>query len=220
MIKTVIFDLDGLLADTEQAYLDSYIALFARYGIPFTKEIYVRDHLGATAIANAEKVAELYDIPMSAEEIFDYLVATDQKCVDQGVPLKKGARELLDYLKDHGYQIVIASSSLPKRAAQILRYNEADAYFTVSVYGPDVERSKPAPDIFLTACEKAGTVPEECLVLEDSMQGIEAAYAAHTKVICVPDLREPDERHREMCDRICASLLDVIDYLEEEKTSS
>ena len=79
-----------------------------------------------------------------------------------------------------------------------------------------MEKGKPEPDIFLKACEKIGEKPEDCLVLEDSMAGIQAAHAAHIPVICIPDMKTPDRNYAEMALMVLDSLSDVISYLQEK----
>lgn len=216
MIKTVIFDLDGLLMDTESGYFNAYVDLMAKYGKIFTLETYIERYIGGTALNNAVLMVEDYGLPISADEMFHYVVDSDQERVDKGIPAKKGARELLDYLKENGYQCVIASSSLPERARQMLKRNDMEEYFSVEVFGPDVKHSKPAPDIFLKAAEKSNTDVSECLVLEDSRLGIEASHAAGIKVICIPDLAMPDEAHKKMTEAVLEDLSQVIDYLKKQ----
>ena len=89
-------------------------------------------------------------------------------------------------------------------------------YFDDFVFGPEVERGKPNPDIFLKAAEKLGEAPEKCLVLEDSQAGIQAAYAANIPVICIPDLKKPSEEYRKKTTAVLESLNDVIDFLNEK----
>ena len=90
-----------------------------------------------------------------------------------------------------------------------------DQYMDDIVYGFEVEHGKPAPDIFLKACEKLDVLPNEALVLEDSEAGIDSAYQAHIPVICIPDLKEPDEVHKERTACLLSSLDQVIEYIEK-----
>ena len=88
-------------------------------------------------------------------------------------------------------------------------------YMDDIIYGFEVEHGKPAPDIFLKACEKLGVLPGEALVLEDSEAGIDSAYQAHILVICIPDLKNPDSLHQHRCICLLNSLNEVIDYIEK-----
>lgn len=109
----------------------------------------------------------------------------------------------------------MASSSTKERAVGVLGQNGIGAFFDHMVFGEDVERGKPYPDIFKKACEYAKEPPENCLVLEDSEAGIQAAYAAGIDVICIPDMKEPGEEFRRMETAELPSLADVISWLEK-----
>ena len=215
MINTVIFDLDGLLADTEANWYKVVKELMGSHGKEFTLEAYVADHSGKAIVDNANLYIEGYDLPMTTEECVEWLVTTEMSFVEKGVELKKGARELLAFLKENNYKVILGTSSKLDRALIILKGNQIDTYFDDFVVGYDVERSKPFPDIFLKAAEKAGSRPEECLVLEDSEAGIQAAYAAEIPVICIPDLKQPSEEYREKTTAVMESLIDVIGFLKE-----
>ena len=213
MINTVIFDLDGLLADTETNWYKVCKEMIGNYGKEFTLDAYVRDHSGKTIVDNANLYIKNYDLPLSTEECVEWLVTTEMRYVENGVPMMKGAMELLQYLKENGYKVILGTSSKLDRALTILKGNQADQYFDDFVVGYDVERSKPFPDIFLKAAEKAGAQPEECLVLEDSESGIQAAYAAGIPVICIPDLKKPSEEYLAKTTAVMESLFDVIPFL-------
>lgn len=215
MINTVIFDLDGLLVDTEATWYRVFKNMLNDYGYEFSLEEYVKDHSGKTIVDNLKAVKAKYEIPLSVEEGVERAISDEGKFVEQGVDLKPGAEELLQYLKTHGYKIVLGTSSKKDRAVTILKQNHADHYFDAFVVGYDVKRSKPFPDIFLAAAERVDSVPEECLVLEDSEAGIQAAYAAGISVICVPDLKNPREEVAEKTAAILPSLHQVIGYLDE-----
>ena len=128
--------------------------------------------------------------------------------------LKPGAKELLDHLRETGRGVAMASSSTRERALNLLNQHGVAEYFQQFVFAGEVERGKPAPDVFLKACEKLGQAPGECLVLEDSEAGIQAAHAAGVPVICVPDLKTPDRRFLAMTAAVCPSLDQVIPYLD------
>ena len=133
---------------------------------------------------------------------------------DRGIPLKPGAEELLKKLKACGVRIILATSSVRDRAVGVLHANGVDGYFDDMVFGPEVEHGKPAPDVFLKAREKAGERAEDCLVLEDSEAGVQAAYAAGIDVICVPDIKAPSETVRRMAKAVLTSLYEVSDSLQ------
>ncbi len=217
MTNTVIFDLDGLLVDTETTWYQVCCELMGSYGKEFTLDAYVQNHSGKTIVDNAKLYIKNYDLPLTTEECVDWLISTEMSYVERGVAMKAGAMELLEFLKEHQYKIILGTSSKLDRALTILKGNQVDVYFDDFVVGYDVERSKPFPDIFLKAAEKAGANPADCLVLEDSEAGIQAAFAAGIPVICIPDLKRPAAEYEEKTTAVMESLYDVITYLEMEK---
>ena len=137
----------------------------------------------------------------------------ENRFIAQGVDLKYGAKELLSYLKDNNFKIAIASSSTRDRALTILKQHNIVEYFDDFVFGNEVEKGKPNPDIFLKACDKLSEKPEKCLVLEDSEAGIQSAYSANIPVICIPDMKVPNDSYLNMTKEVLSSLEEVISYL-------
>lgn len=218
MIKTVIFDLDGLLVNSELMTYEFYKRILAEKEIEFSLKTYTDVYCGRTAVRNLTELIENYDLPFDVEKGLELTHEAEKEYLStKGVPLKKGAKELLDFLKNKDYGIYLASSSGKERAHTILSGNGIDGYFDGGVFGDEIEHSKPAPDVFLKAKEKAGARAEECLVLEDSDAGIHAAYAAGIPVICIPDLKQPSEESRKMAKLVLPSLLDVKEMLEKKE---
>lgn len=216
MIKAIIFDMDGLLIDSEMISYKCYRDFLKEYNLSFTLEDYIKDYPGKTLIKSLKFIQEHYHLDFDLEEgvqIFrdleDYHVQKD------GVPLKEGALELLNYLKQNHYKTIVATSSRKERALDLLNKLHVLTYFNDFVFGTEVEHSKPAPDIFLKACEKLDVLPTEALVLEDSEAGIDSAFQANIPVICIPDLKKPDEIHKEKTACLLNSLDEVIDYIEK-----
>lgn len=215
MITTFIFDLDGLLIDSEIVYFHVVEALMEKYGKKITLRDYVQDNSGRVLMENAEIYARKYDLPLSAREVADYITQKEGEYRrNPGIPLKKGAAHLLQYLKEHGHHVSLATSSTEDRAVYILEKNHVMQYFDDETYGSEVKRGKPDPEVFLTAAGKAGADPSECLVLEDSENGIKAAKSAGMRVICVPDMKKPSSNYIEMADAVVTDLDDVITLLE------
>lgn len=213
MKKAVIFDLDGLLIDSEAISYQLYQDLLRPYGHSFSIDDYARNYSGKTAVGNMNAVIERFSLPLTVEEGLDFVLTKEQEYLARGVELKPGARELLAWLKEQGCKVILASSSLKDRAVSILKQHDADRYFDDMVFGAEVAHGKPYPDIFLKACEKAGEMPADCLVLEDSEAGIQAAFSAHIPVICVPDMKEPGQEFKKMAERVLPSLFEVLDIL-------
>lgn len=217
MINTVIFDMDGLLIDSEMMWYQLYQRLLEPYGYGFSLEDYTQTYSGRVLLEILSEVKERFHLPYCPEKEVEELFSWEEEYIEKGIPLKSGARELLKYLKENHYKILLATSSVPKRAHKILESNEVDAYFDDMAFGSEVKRGKPYPDIFLKACEKVGEKPENCLVLEDSEAGVHAAYAAGIPVICIPDLKQPNQQMKEETTEILSSLYQVIDYLEKKR---
>ena len=214
MKKAVIFDLDGLLIDSEIISYRLYCDFLGKYGYSISLEEYARTLSGKTAVENMKNVVKDYQLPFSAEEGLDIVLKMDRDYLKKGVDLKPGARQLLQYLKEHHIKILLASSSLKDRAMDILEQNGIAHFFDHMVFGPEIERGKPYPDIFLKALEKSGEAPENCLVLEDSEAGIQAAHSAGIDVICIPDMKVPADEFKRMAVCELPSLSDVISWLE------
>ncbi len=214
MIKAVIFDLDGLLVDTETVCYQILRDILAEFGYPFPLEEYTRDYSGKPEDVNAARLIQTHRLPWTVEEGLERIFAMERQRHAQGVALKPGAKELLAHLRETGRGVAMASSSLRERALNLLDQHHITNYFQHFVFAGEVERGKPAPDVFLKACEKLGRPPADCLVLEDSEAGIQAAHAAGVPVICVPDLKAPDRRLLALTAAVCPSLDRVIPYLD------
>ena len=237
MVKAVIFDLDGLLVDTEIISYRILEEILAGFGYRFTLEEYTRGFSGKPETANSAHLVEAYQLPwtpeeavernirreeflragLAPEEALERILRREEELHTQGVELKPGAKELLAYLQETGRGIAMASSSTRDRALNLLDQHGVTGYFQRFVFAGEVERGKPAPDVFLKACEKLGEAPEDCLVLEDSEAGIQAAHAARIPVICVPDLKTPERRFLDLTAAVCPSLDQVIPYLSDKK---
>lgn len=212
-MKAVIFDMDGVLFDTERLCMDSWCVLAKEQGIP-DMEIVFPKCIGRNAADTEVIVSEYYG------EGFDYesfrKQASDwfwQYIKDNGLPIKTGVREILTYLKQAGYAVGLASSTRYSSVVNHLEEAGIMDYFSVIVTGDMVKHSKPQPDIYLLACEKLGVEPKEAYAVEDSYNGIRAAHAAGMKPVMVPDLLEPDEEMKSLSFLICKDLLEVLAYL-------
>ena len=218
MVKGVIFDFDGLIADTEYISYESYRDFLQTYHIPFTKQDYITYCPGKQLIVSMEFFKEHYHLDMNIEEACQFFHEREYYYMEHaGVALKKGVCELLDYLKNKEIPICLATSSLQKRASNILESHHLMSYFDAFVFGGEVKRGKPYPDVFLKACEKINVNVKEALVLEDSEAGIKAAYLGNIPVICIPDMKQPDQKYQDMCQAVYPDLTYVIKYIELEK---
>lgn len=213
MIKAVIFDLDGLLIDSEIVSYKIYKEILNQFGHSFSIEEYAQNFSGKTEVKNVTNLIDTYNLPWTVEVGLENVLKVEDKFINEGIDLKTGVKKLLTYLKDNNLKIAIASSSTRDRALTILRQHNIVGYFDEFVFGNEVEKGKPNPDIFLKACDKISENPEECLVLEDSKSGIQAAYSANIPVICIPDMKVPNQRYLNMTKAVLSSLEEVIYYL-------
>ena len=210
MITTVLFDLDGLLIDSERLYYRMADELVRPYGGSVTMEEYVSLYSGRTLSANVGSYLERFQVPMTVPEGMKWTRDRETELTENGIPLKAGAIELIRFLKEQGIKILLATSSLPDRAERFLKLNGIYGDFDDYVYGNEVTRSKPDPETFLIGAGKAGEIPSRCLVLEDSENGIRAAHAGGFHVICVPDLKFPSPEVQALADAVVKSLDEVI----------
>ncbi|RGO25129.1 HAD family phosphatase [Dorea sp. OM02-2LB] len=214
MKKAVIFDLDGLLADSESVSYRLYNGLLEAYGTGFSMETFIENCCGKTMVSNMRSMVKEYDLPISVEECCEWIRSRELDYLEQGVELKKGARNLLVYLKKNSFKILLATSSYKERAVKMLELTGIEEFFDDMVFGTELKRGKPYPDIFLKAAEYAKEPPEHCLVLEDSEAGVQAAYAAGIDVICIPDLKQPSKEYKEKATAVMDSLDEVIGWLD------
>lgn len=219
MIKAIIFDMDGLMIDSERATYQCYVEVLKKMNLTMSEDFY-KKLLGKTLKTVYEIVYEEYgdDFPMN-----DVLAQVHTLLADSfenhGIPKKQGLIPLLTYLKNNNYLTIVATSSTRKRVDHILDIADLTQYFDDSICGDEVTHGKPHPEVFLKACEKLNVSPEDALVLEDSEAGIQAAYRAHIPVICIPDMKYPEHDIEKLATKILSSLDEVIDYLKEEKKS-
>lgn len=217
MIKTVIFDMDGLMFDTERLTGDAWLQVGSRHGLPITKTLLDRMRglpLDACVRIFKEELGEDFDYWTLRKERVAYV---DQWILDHGMPIKPGLKNLLGWLWRHEYCIALATSTYQAAADRFLELAGVGAYFQYRVYGDMVKHGKPEPDIFLCAAEKTRTSPYHCLVLEDSYAGVEAGWKAGMAVIMVPDVLLPTEREYERISLCAKTLEDVIPYLQNNR---
>jgi HAD superfamily hydrolase (TIGR01509 family) len=152
---------------------------------------------------NPKDTQKLFEAEFGTEQDFEELLRLGKSYAasyldDQGVPLKPGVFEILEFLKDRGIKRAVATSSERAKAERYLTDSETLAFFDAVVCSDQFACGKPAPDIYLKACELIDLDPEQCLAIEDSYPGIESAYAAGISVVMIPDLLPPTPRTDEL----------------------
>ncbi|MDC7300507.1 HAD family hydrolase [Agathobacter ruminis] len=209
----VVFDMDGVIFDSERAVLECWLELADKYAIPNIMEPYLAC-TGTTMARTREIMMETYGPDFPYDEYAAEASVMFHERYDGGrLPMKRGVREILEYLKSHGKRIALASSTRRQTVINQLRDAKILDYFDEVVTGDMVERSKPEPDIFLLACEKVGVAPTRAFAIEDSYNGIRAAHSGKLRPIMVPDLRPADAEMKELAEVVLEDLEAVLAYL-------
>lgn len=213
-IKAILFDMDGVIFDTEREYLKEWNKIFEKYGYEMKKEIYV-----SVMGRGRKKVKEIFkenfgdDLPI--EEMYIEKDKMLKEAIENNeVPLKQGALELLEFLKKNGYKTALATSAKKDRVKSQVTHAKINNLFDAIVCADDIVNSKPDPEIFLKAAEKVNIKPENCIVIEDSEAGIRAAFNAGMIAFHVKDLKEADENIMKYCDKNFENLIEIKKYIE------
>lgn len=211
-MNAVIFDMDGVLFDTERLCQDSWLAVAEENGLPGMEEIFPKC-IGLNANDSRRIVMEAYG------EDFDYEGFRGQASVwfwdyieKNGLPVKPGVKELLAWLWEKEWPVGLASSTRRSSVLNHLEQAGIKDYFKVIITGDMVEHSKPQPDIYLLACRELGVEPEQAYAIEDSPNGIRSAYAAGMCPLMVPDMIAPDEEMSKLSAEIFGDLKDVLKF--------
>lgn len=211
-MRAVVFDMDGILFDTERICQDSWIQVAKKRGLQGMEEIFPRC-IGLNANGSRRIVLEAYG------ENFDYEGFRAEASTwfwnyieKNGLPVIPGAEPLLKWLKINEWLLGLASSTRRSTVVDHLEQAGFSEYFSTVVTGDMVEHSKPQPDIYLLACRELGVKPEEAYAIEDSPNGIRSAHAAGMRPLMVPDMIEPDEEMQNLSFRIFRDMDQVLEY--------
>lgn len=213
-MKTVIFDMDGLMFDTESVFIKAWDYAGEKIGVGKAGYMTIKT-LGMNAALSRkvwmEEFGDQYDEQALRKYTKEFL-ANYYK--ENKVPVKKGLYVLLDYLRRQNYKLAVASSSPEWEVESHLKDAGVFDYFDVIICGDMVSKSKPDPEIYLKACELLGERSEDCYALEDSRSGLLSAYRAGCKPVMVPDLWQPDEEIEKIIVGKFQDLEEVRTYLE------
>lgn len=212
-IECIFFDLDGLLLDTEKLYTRFWMEAAQACGHNMTKETALQLRSCDSTVARSIIQRDLGEQADYAQIRSERKKRMNQYLETHPMELKTGALEILSCLDafPHVKKVVVTSSHAGEKD-RVLEQLGIKQHLTDIVYAESVKRGKPYPDIYTYACNKVGVLPQNCIALEDSPNGICSAYEADITVLMIPDLSEPDETLRNKCTAL-SSLQEAADYL-------
>lgn len=214
-ITLFIFDMDGTMFDTEPISHRIWNEVCGEYGYTLPKELFSRI-IGLDNRHIARVFGEYFGEDFPYQEIRSKKIARQMTYYEEHhVPVKDGLRELLAYAAENGIMCAVASSSPEQQICMLLEKAQIRPFFAVIQSGENVPCGKPAPDIFLETCVKAGVQPEHALIFEDSCNGILAADAAKIRAVLVPDMAEIPGHVAALAWRQCRTLAEVPPLLQE-----
>ena len=219
-MKAVIFDMDGLMFDTERVFISAWDYAGEKMGIGKAGFMTMKT-LGMNIVMSRTIWKEEFGEAYNENELRKYTKEFLKDYYNNNrIPVKKGLYNLLEYLSKRNFQLAVASSSPKWEVEQHLIDANVFGYFNTIVCGDMIEKSKPEPDIYLKACELLKISPSKCIALEDSKNGLISAINAGCKVIMVPDLWQADDEIKERVPAILRDLDDVKEYIEKMNISN
>jgi HAD superfamily hydrolase (TIGR01509 family) len=189
--RAVIFDLDGVLADSEPWWNEIDAKLLAEYGVTYRGE-YHRNVLGVSYRLAIEFFKKTFGLTVSTEEMINRRGKIAAEFFANHVGLFPSVKDVLEELRQMNLRLAVATSSVSASARPFLDRHYLKPFFDVVVTGDEVTEGKPAPDIYLRTAEELGLAADTCLVIEDSLSGIAAAKAAGMRTVAIPDQRFVD----------------------------
>lgn len=211
----IIFDMDGLMFDTERLILKAGLNVLKQYRYPPDEDFLI----SMTGISDARMEPHFYERFGKEFPFQKYLVDLTKNRThlieSEGIGIKKGLIELLDYLEKKQIKKIVATSSSRNTLEHLFSITGISRYFSMAICGDEVVNGKPEPEVFIKAAQKAGVVPEKALVLEDSQNGLLAAHRAGIKSIFIKDLVQPKKEILDTVYKQCQDLTEVIFILEK-----
>ncbi|WP_300341760.1 HAD family phosphatase [Fusobacterium sp.] len=213
MLKLVIFDMDGVILDSERVANLAWFQVSEKYDLGLDIEK-LKEIKGGTAVRTLEVLSKQVGKTL-AEKIMEEKKEIQMSIIkkENGIKLKEGVVELLKYIKEKGLKCIVATSTTKERAEKQLKETGVYGYFDNLVYGDEIKNGKPDPEIFLKACEKIGVSPIEAVVIEDSVLGATAANRAGIKCFVVEDTMKFSVEENRLATRKYTSLLEVVGNL-------
>lgn len=214
MVSGIIFDMDGVLIDSERQSNEGWLWAAGQLGVDMPMWL-----IDSFKGAPAELCCKFFDDYYKG--VIDYWEAKELRIQHvykiretEGIPVKKGVKDIFEYIRNNGLKCAVATSTRRESAEKTLHEIGVWDYLDAVVYGDEVERGKPEPDIFLRAAKAIGVNPSEAVVVEDSINGIKAGYAAGMRVVHIPDTIAIDDDIRKLTYMVCDDLNGLIDVVE------
>ena len=214
MVSGIIFDMDGVLIDSERQSNEGWLWAAGQLGVDMPMWL-----IDIFKGAPAELCCKFFDDYYKG--VIDYWEAKELRTQHvykiretEGIPVKKGVKDIFEYIRNNGLKCAVATSTRRESAEKTLHEIGVWDYLDAVVYGDEVERGKPEPDIFLRAAKAIGVNPSEAVVVEDSINGIKAGYAAGMRVVHIPDTIAIDDDIRKLTYMVCDDLNGLIDVVE------
>lgn len=214
MVSGIIFDMDGVLIDSEIQSNEGWLWAAGQLGVDMP--MWLIDSFKGAPVELCCKFFDDY-----YKGVIDYWEAKELRTQHvykiretEGIPVKKGVKDVFEYIRNNGLKCAVATSTRRESAEKTLHEIGVWDYLDAVVYGDEVEHGKPEPDIFLRAAKAIGVNPSEAVVVEDSINGIKAGYAADMRVVHIPDTIAIDDDIRKLTYMVCADLNGLIDVVE------
>lgn len=215
MKKGAIFDMDGLMFDTETIFGRAWILAGERLGVTIPDGFHTA--VSGSSGENTRQIIRAYIPEVDCDALMELTYQISYEIQRHTLPEKPGLHEILDFFRSHGVKMAVASSSHREPVERNLERSGIRSYFDAVVTGADVSHSKPDPEAFLTASEQLGLSPSDCYVFEDSFNGVRAGHAAACCTIMIPDLRQPDQEIAQYYDACFPDLLTAVQQIKNGK---
>lgn len=215
MLKAIIFDMDGLMVDSEPFHYKAFAEVLQTYDQKLTEKEHSDSYVGVTDIESARMMIAHYNLSVPLEELVKQKQAKYKMLIANNIKPKQGLLKLLRQLQESGYKKAIASNSVLDEIKIMINTLHIQQYIDIYCSAQEVKFGKPAPDLYLLTSKKLEVDPEECLVLEDSPSGIKAAKAAGMKSFAIPS-RETRRKNFSDASEILRSLNDVFINLDNK----
>lgn len=215
-VDLCIFDMDGLLLDTERYVWNiGEKKVGKELGIEITDE-FITSQIGSSVESYTNKLKEVFGQDFPADLFFDKLMKYyENECINGYVPVMPGVFNLLDFLKENNIKMSVGTATIRSAAVSLLDKTEIYKYLDFAVFGDDVTKGKPDPETYLKSVEHFGFKPENCIVFEDSPNGAKAAYSGNINLVFVPNNAQPTELDKQKALTIIKKIDDIIPYIKK-----